>query len=233
MSLPILAIRAQPGCAATVAAGTAAGLAIEAWPLFLIRPLTWQALPPDAIDALLLGSASAPRHGGAALASYRGKPAFCVGEATAEAARAAGLDIAAIGSGGLQALLDTQADLPPRLLRVTGEQHVPLQPPAGVSILTRVAYRSVAAPLPPALAARLSDGALVLLHSAAAAQHLAAECERLAIPRAAVALAALGPRIAAAAGAGWRALRWAQAPREGALLALAAQMCHDPPATTL
>ncbi|MBC7159029.1 MAG: uroporphyrinogen-III synthase [Porphyrobacter sp.] len=233
MSLPVLAIRAQPGCAATVGAGAAAGLAVEPWPLFEIRPLAWPAPPPDAVNALLLGSANALRHGGPALAAYRGKPALCVGEATADAARAAGLDVAAIGSGGLQALLDTQPRLPPSLLRIAGEEHLPLASPPGVAILTRIAYRSVAAPLPPALAARLSGGAVVLLHSAAAAQHLAAECDRLAIPRAALALAALGPRIAAAAGSGWRALRWAQAPCEGALLALAAQMCHDPRETTL
>jgi uroporphyrinogen-III synthase len=69
----------------------------------------------------------------------------------------------------------------------------------------------------------------VLLHSAVAARHLAAECDRLGIPRAAIALAALGQRIAAAAGEGWRELRAAAAPRDATLLALARDMCHDPP----
>lgn len=229
MTLPIVAIRPEPGCAASVAAGRAAGLAIEGWPVFAIRPLAWEAPAPEAFDALLLGSANALRHGGAALAAYRGKPAYAVGEATAQAARAAGLEIAATGSGGLQALLDTERNLPPRLLRIAGAEHVPLAAPEGVTILTRLAYQSAPLPLPPALAERMASGALVLLHSAGAARHFAAECDRLGISRERVALAALGRRIAAAAGPGWRAIRSAQEPREPALLALAADMCHEPP----
>ena len=78
------------------------------------------------------------------------------------------------------------------------------------------------------MADRLGQGALVLLHSAAAARHFAAECDRCGVPRGAVRLAALGPRIAAAAGEGWREVRSAAEPREAALLALARQMCHEP-----
>ena len=232
MTLPIIAIRPEPGCAATIAAGREAGLAIESWPLFEVRPVAWDAPLPDAFDALLLGSANALRHGGAALAAYRGKPAYAVGEATADAARAAGLEIAAIGSGGLQAVLDTEAGLPPRLLRIAGAEHVPLTAPGGVTLLTRIAYESVALPLAPELTERLAEGALVLLHSAAAARHFAGECSRLGVAREKLALAALGSRIATAAGPGWCAVRSAEQPREAALLALAADMCHEPPDAT-
>jgi len=228
LTLPIIAIRPEPGCAATVAAGREAGLMIESWPLFDMRPLPWEAPPSDTFDALLLGSANAVRQGGAAIADYRGKPAYAVGDATAEAAREIGLEVAAIGSGGLQGLLDSEPCVPPRLLRIAGAEHVPLTAPEGVTILTRVGYESAASPLPPALAGRLAGGALVLLHSAAAARHFAAECERLGIAREQVALAALGPRIADAAGPGWRAVRSAETPREPALLALASDMCHEP-----
>jgi uroporphyrinogen-III synthase len=69
----------------------------------------------------------------------------------------------------------------------------------------------------------------VLLHSGAAARRLAAECDRQAIHRRDIALAALSPRIAEAAGPGWAALRSAAEPTEAALLALAREMCHDPP----
>ena len=41
MTLPILAIRPEPGCSATVAAGRSVGLAIEACPLVEIRPVSW------------------------------------------------------------------------------------------------------------------------------------------------------------------------------------------------
>ena len=226
MTLPVIAIRPEPGCTATVEAGREVGMAIEGWPLFEVRPLAWEPSPPDDIDALLLGSANALRHAGTALEAYRSRPVYAVGDATAAAAEAAGFTIAAVGEGGLQPLLDSLAG-PLRLLRVTGAEHVPLSPPAGVAIETRIAYESVPLPLPPDLAERLGGGAVMLLHSAAAARHFASECDRLAASRRAVSLAALGPRIASAAGEGWREVRSASEPREAALLALAREMCHD------
>lgn len=227
MSRIVLAIRPEPGCSATVEAGRALGLIIEGCPLFEVRPLTWEPPPLDAIDALLLGSANAVRHGGPALAAMRGKPVYAVGDSTAAAAVAAGFTIAAAGRGELQNLVDTMAG-PLRLLRLAGAEHVPLAPPHGVEIDVRIAYESVPLPLPQALADRLRGGALVLLHSAAAARHFAGECDRLELPRSAVSLAALGPRIATAAGEGWREVRSAPEPRQAALLALALQMCHEP-----
>ena len=120
--------------------------------------------------------------------------------------------------------------MPPPLtvLRLAGEEHVPLRPPLGVVVEIRIAYRTVALPMPDTMAAGLRSGGVVLLHSAAAAGHLAAECDRLGICRSAIALAALGPRIAVAAGGGWRELRWAAEPRDAALLALVRDMCHEP-----
>ena len=221
----VLAIRPEPGGSATVEAGRAMGLSIEAHPLFEIRPLAWDAPAPEGIDALLLGSANAVRHG--ELEAFRAKPVYAVGEATAAAAQAAGLTIAAIGRGELQGLVDTLPG-PLRMLRVTGAEHVPLALPAGIEVATRIAYESIPLPLPQPLAERLRNGALILLHSAAAARHFARECDRLGVPRSAVSLAALGPRIAAAAGEGWGEVRSAPEPREAALLALARDMCHEP-----
>ena len=101
--------------------------------------------------------------------------------------------------------------------------------PPGIAIETRIVYRVVPLPVPDGLGAPLRDGALVLLHSAAAARHFAAECDRIGVPRAAVALAALAPRVAEAAGSGWRECRAARAPNDAALLALVRDMCHDLP----
>ena len=227
MSALVVTIRPEPGCAETVAAGLAEGLPIEGCPLFEIRPLGWDAPASSEIDALLLGSANAVRHGGPALAAFRAKPVYAVGDATAAAAQAAGFTVAATGQGGLQALAET-LPFPLTVLRLAGAEHVRLVPPPGVEIETRIAYESVPRPIPSAVADRLRGGALVLLHSAAAARHLAGECDRLAVPRGAVSLAALGPRIAAAAGEGWCLVGAAAEPREAALLALARQMCHDP-----
>lgn len=228
MSGLVLTIRPEPGCSATVEAGRAVGLAIEGHPLFEIRLLAWDSPSPERIDALLLGSANAIRHGGGALDAFRAKPVYAVGEVTAAAAEAAGFAVAATGRGELQALVETLSG-PLRLLRLTGAEHVPLTLPPGIDVETRIAYESVPLPLAPPLAEMLSEGALVLLHSAAAARHFAGECDRCAVPRGPVGLAALGSRIAAAAGEGWREVRFASEPREPALLALVRDMCHVSP----
>lgn len=225
MSLPIVAIRPEPGCSATVEAGRALGLDIGGHPLFEVGTREWAVPRPDEIDALLIGSANAIRYGGAGLTAFRGKPVYAVGEATADAARAAGFAIAGVGRGGLQSVLD-RVPAPQRLLRLAGEDHVPLVPPDGVTIDTRIAYASEPLPMPADLAQRLRDGAVVLLHSAQAARYFASECERLGVPRGSVALAALGLRIAAAAGHGWRVCLSASEPTEAALLALADDLCH-------
>jgi uroporphyrinogen-III synthase len=228
MSAPVIAVRPEPGCSATAERGRKAGLEIAPWPLFELRPLAWDSPPPEAIDGLLLGSANALRLAGPGLAAFRGKRAYAVGRATAAAAEAAGLVPAAVGTSDLQALLDTLRP-PLTLLRLAGEERVPLRRPLGIMIETRVAYRNAPLPMPEGLAESLRGGALVLLHSAAAARHLRAECDRLGVPRAGVALATLGRRIAEAAGEGWRDCRSAGEPRDAALLALARDMCHDPP----
>ena len=226
MSERIFAIRPEPGLSATIAAGRAAGLEIEGCPLFDIRPVAWEAPPPDEIDALLIGSANAVRHGGPDLAQYHGKPAFAVGKTTAQVLKAAGFPIAAVGKGGLQPMLDALAGRSLRLLRLSGVEHLPVAEPQGITLVTRIVYDAIALPMPPELAAALASGGVTLLHSGAAASHFAAEYDRAGLDRSAMKLAALGPRIAHAAGSGWREVRSAAAPREAAILALALDMCH-------
>lgn len=228
MSGTIYAIRSEPGCTATVAAGREAGLAITGCPLFEVEPVAWDPPAPERFDGLLLGSGNAFRQAGPGLDAFRGKRVFAVGAATAKAAETAGFGVAAVGRSGLQSLVSS---LPPplKLLRLAGEEHVPLRRPLGVLIDTRVVYRTVAMPIPEGLATALREDGIVLLHSAAAARHFATECDRVGVPRSAVSLAALGRRIAAAAGEGWRALQCADEPRDARLLALARDMCHEPP----
>ncbi len=205
MSFRVLALRPEPGLAATLA-------------------VAWDCPDPAGIDGLLIGSANAILHGGPHLARLREKPVYAVGEATAAAARAAGFTVAMTGSGGLQGVLDAIA-APCHLLRIAGEEHVPLTPPPGVTFAEVIAYHSVALPLDPATRLLAAGEPLALLHSAATARHFAAECDRLGLARAAIALAALGPRIAAAAGEGWGAVHTAATPDEGALLQLAFDLC--------
>lgn len=224
---PLVVIRPQPGCDATVDAARSLGLDAQGFPLFEVRPVAWDPPPPDAFDALLLGSANAPRHAGPALARYAGKPAYTVGAVTADAARAAGLDVAASGSGGLKAVLPLLRPEHRRLLRLSGRERMTLTPPRGVSIDERVVYASEPLPMPAALPPLLRRGPVVLLHSAEAAHRFAELCDDHRLPREAIALAALGPRIARAAGRGWAALEVAQAPTDTALLALAREMCQE------
>lgn len=226
MNLPLFAIRPEPGFSATQAAAREIGLTVGGEPLFEVKPLRWQIPPVGEVDGLLFGSANALRHAGNGLAVFLDKPAYVVGAATAQAARERGLHVAEIGSGGLQTVLDALEGRALRLLRLAGADHVPLDLPAGVKVETRIVYESARRSMSRAFAARLRDGGVVLLHSAAAAGHFSRECDRLGIPRGVLALAGLGPRIIAAAGEGWRGLRAAVSPREDALLALARDMCH-------
>lgn len=224
---PLFIIRPEPGCEATVRAARALGLNAHGFPLFEVRRLSWAPPVPESFDALLVGSANALRYGGSALATYRGKPAYAVGETTAAAARDAGLEVAVVGEGGLQAMLTKIAPEHRRLLRLAGRERVTLDLPPGLEMNEREVYASQPLPMPSALADRLRDGGIVLLHSAEAAAHFAAECDRLGIERGMPAIAALGPRIAAAAGPGWAVAESAPSPNDKALLALASRMCQN------
>ena len=225
----LLIVRPEPGNARTLAAARAQGLEACGVPLFVVEPLAWQPPDPARFDAMLLGSANALRHGGAALSRFSSLPVYAVGATTAQAAREAGFAVAACGDGGLRNLLpQLAADGRRRVLRLSGEAHVPLDPPPGVEIETEVVY--AARPLPLPADAVPAEGAVVALHSGEAARHFATECDRLSLDRAGIALACLAPRVADAAGAGWADKRTAPTPKrlgEAALLALARDMCQN------
>lgn len=227
MTLPVLVLRPEPGASATLAAARERGLDAWAFPLFAVRALPWEPVAREGVDALLLGSANALRHGGEALARYHGLPAYCVGETTAQAARDAGLVVAATGRGGLAGVLERLAPDHRRLLRLAGRERIALAQPPGTAIITREVYASEPLPMPPGLAALLARPALALLHSGEAAARLAQLCDAVAIDRGHVHLAVIGPRVARHAGPGWAALRASARPDDAALLALAGQMCQE------
>lgn len=228
--MQVLALRPEPGLAATLEQARAMGLAITGHALSEIRAVAWDCPDPAGIDGLLIGSANAFLHGGPNLAALTGKPVYAVGEATAAAARAARFAVAMVGSGGLQGVLDA-ISVPCHLLRIAGEEHVPLTAPAGVTFAEVIAYRSVALPLDPVAGLLEQSGVLALLHSAATARHFAAECDRLGLARSGIALAALGPRISDAAGAGWSAVHTAPRPDETCLLEMVFDLCNNPSST--
>lgn len=226
--VPLVIIRPEPGNAASTAAARMLHMDARGFPLFEVVPKSWEAVLPGRYDALLVGSANVFRHGGRGLAALHGLPVYAVGEATAAAARAAGFVLATTGAGAMQALLGELDKGHQRLLRLTGQERVGLALPKSATMDERVVYASQPRALPAELAALLREPAIVALHSAEAAHHLTAECVRCGIRRAPIRLAALSPRIGAAAGEGWGEVAAGARPDDKALLALARQMCQDP-----
>jgi len=204
-------------------------LEVHGAPLFTIEPVAWDTPDPADYDGLLVGSANVFRHGGEALAGFRSLPVHVVGGTTADAARVAGFTVGEIGHGGLQSLLDGIAGRDTRLLRLAGEERVALTVPHGIQVDTRVVYRVVPQELALDAAQLLGAGGVVALHSGAAARQFAAECDRLGVDRARVALVAIGPRVAKEAGEGWQSIHIAEAPEDGEVLALASALCQTPP----
>jgi len=226
--VPLVVIRPEPGCTASLTAARAVRLEAHGFPLFDIAPRQWDIPAETHYDAILGGSGNAFRLAGPGLAALRGLPVYAVGETTANAAREAGFTVLATGSGGLQALLAKLDTGHRRLLRLAGEERVPLALPKGTAMDERVVYASVPRPMPPALIDLLRQPAMIAVHSAEAARHLAAQCVTHGIRRSLLRLIVLGPRIAQAAGDGWGEVAVAAMPNDKALLALALQMCQDP-----
>ena len=226
--VPLIIIRHEPGCATSLDAARAVRLEAHGFPLFEVVPRSWEAPLPGQYDAILGGSGNAFRHGGRGLGALRSLPVYAVGETTAAAAREAGFAVAAVGSGGMQPLLAALDPAHRRLLRIAGDERVPMALPKRVTMDERVVYASEPRALPPELAALLRQPAMIALHSAEAARHLAAQCVTHGIRRSLLRLIALSPRIAQAAGDGWSEVAVAAVPNDKALLALALQMCQDP-----
>lgn len=225
--MKLVVARPEPGCAATVAAARALGFEVIAAPLFDVEPHEWVAPAPDSIDAVLLSSANAPRHAGPQLLGFLDLPCLAVGEATAEAARAAGFATVIAGDNGIQDLVTCLPADVRRVLRLAGRERTPLAVPQSIELVERVVYASETLPIDTQAATNL-PGNLVLLHSARAARHLAGECTRLGLNRSSIAIAALSPAVAMAAGSGWASCESAVQPTDAALLALARGMCNTP-----
>jgi uroporphyrinogen-III synthase len=214
-------LRPEPGSSATAERARAMGLDAHARPLFRIEPLRWQVADASHFDALLLTSANAARCAGVGLDQFRGLPAYSVGEATAAAAREAGLQVAAVGTADLHALLQL---VPPdlRLLHLCGV-HRTDRPATSHPITAVPVYCADALPVS-GLTEELRDQ-VAAVHSPRAAARLAelvAPDERRTIRVAAISAAAAG-----AAGTGWAAIMAARSPSDAALLALAARLCEE------
>lgn len=216
----LLVLRPEPGASATASRAREMGLDAVAVPLFAIGPVDWSAPEAGRFDALLLTSANALRCAGDQLADLRGLPVHAVGEATAEAARAAGFDIASAGDSGVDRLLGSiDPDL--RLLHLCGEdRRAPRNPRQAITEI--VVYRSKPIETPDL---SVAPGSVALVHSPRAGVRLAALVKR----RQSTLIAAISAAAAEAAGDGWLAVEVADRPSDDALLALAARLCNKLP----
>ena len=214
----LLVLRPEPGASATAERARACGLDVVVMPLFEVERVGWESPGPTEFDGVLLTSANAIRHAGEGLETLRGLKAYAVGEATADAARDAGFDIAATGDAGVERLLGSiEADL--KLLHLCGEDRVGLD--ARQTITPLVIYRSKAVEAPDLSSAK---GGIALIHSPRAARRLA----ELIYDRSSIIIAAISDAAANAAGDGWMQVAVADQPSDEALLALATSLCNKP-----
>ena len=214
----LLVLRPEPGASATAERARTLGLDPVVVPLFEVEPVEWEAPEPGGFDGLLLTSANAVRHAGGKIEGLRGLKAYAVGEATAEAAREAGFDIAATGDAGVDRLLGSiESDL--KLLHLCGEDRI--ETDARQSITPLVVYRSKAVDAPDVSAAQ---GGIALIHSPRASRRFA----ELVSDRSSTVIAAISDAAAKAAGNGWKQVAVADRPSDEALLALAQSLCNKP-----
>jgi len=221
-----LVLRPQPGADATAARIRAWGGKATVAPLFQIRPAEWDVPDSAAHDALVLTSANAVRHAGVGLARLKSLPVFAVGESTAQAARAAGLYVRAVGTNNAEALFASIAAAGVmRPLRLVGADHGAVTR-STLIVTTRIVYRADAATeLPPNAIEALAAGAVALLHSPRAAA-LFGSMIGTSPQRAGIRIAAISAATANAAGEGWQAVAIAAVPTDDALLAAAARLCE-------
>lgn len=216
----VLVLRPEPGASLTVEKARQRGFDAAAIALFEIEPIEWNVPDPDQFDALLLTSANAVRSAGSQLNLLAGLAVYAVGAATGEAALKAGLHLAATGDSGIDQLLSS---MPPnlRLLHLCGEDRKEVAQAAQL-ITPIVVYRAK-----PIAAPDLSDasGAIALIYSPRGGRRFA----ELVVDRQSIAIAAISSNAAKAVGKGWRKVGVAVQPNDEALLALAAQLCNNPP----
>lgn len=214
---PIWVVRPEPGNSATMRRLSALGLTAQSLPLFRGEPVPWAVPAAEGLDLIMLTSANALRLAGPDIAHYRDLPLWAVGEATAAAAREAGLAVARTGAAGVAELL---ADVQGRILWLCGAERseVPARP--GLHVLPVPVYRMAETPV---AADSFGESGIILLHSARAARRIA---DLITHARPSFTLVAISGEVARAAGDGWQGLHIAASPSDAEMVAVAARLCQ-------
>lgn len=220
---PLVILRPEPGATATAAAASDLGLQPLVMPLFEGRAVEWTAPDPSAFDGLLLTSASAIKYGGEQIEKFRDLPTYCVGGRTAQVAEDSGFNVVAIGRGGVDSLLQAA---PPgdRLLHLCAANR--REPTAGRNVEPVPVYEAAELPVPDGFDA--IEGAVVAIHSPRGAATFSRMVDEAKVQRDRIAIAAISPEAARAAGAGWQAMESASQPTDSELLAIASRLCNKP-----
>lgn len=218
MADPVLVLRPEPGATRTAERLRDLSFLPIVYPLYTVEPLPWS-LPETALDAVLLTSANALRHGGPALASIARLPAFAVGEATAEAARAAGFKAVQTGGGDAASTLPLIAAAGHATVLHIGGEDIRDYDPLDLNVTHVPLYRTVERGDAAGLARVLprDRGVYGLVHSPRAGARLAALVDDA--ERARISLVAISETASDACGNGWRERIVAGAPTEAAMLA--------------
>jgi uroporphyrinogen-III synthase len=220
---PLIVTRPEPGNAATVGRAKALGFDARAIPLFAARPLEWAVPAARDFDALLLTSALAPDMAGPELARIASLPVYAVGAATARAAEAAGLTVAMTGSAGAQQLLDAMTSEKIRnILWLCGRDRSEFDA-RGAAIEARPCYAVDPVPPPAGWSELIASPAVLLAHSVRAATRIS---ELVGVARGHLALVAISPPVAVAAGGGWARLAVSEQPDDAAMLARVRALWH-------
>lgn len=222
--MQIIAIRPEPALSETVDLANELDLPVQGFALSRAMACEWTAPDTENFDAILAGSANVFRHGGDELSKLTSLPVLAVGAKTAGAAAKAGFRVRMTGEGGLQVLLDALDQSPRRLLRLSAREHVRLNWPKHITAQTCIVYEMEQLDISQAQAEMLQDSAIILLYSASSAAHFQQQCVQLGINIRQITIAALGPRIAEAAGDGWASVHASEKPSEAELLALAQRL---------
>lgn len=223
---PLIITRPLPGGEASLHRARDMGIEAHLVPLFAAQALDWAHDDADIYDGLLLTSAQAPRLGGGGLAHVRNLPCYAVGEATAVAARAAGLNVVMVGDADGQSLIDAMTDKQgtrkQRILWLCGREHSALA--AGTAtLIARPCYAVDPVEPPSRWHQMISAPAVMMAHSPRAAAHMATLAGQ---SRVHLSLVAISAAAAAAAGEGWNGCFAALQPNDAAMLALACALCH-------
>jgi len=219
---PLLVLRPQPGADETAQRAAAQGLAPLVVPMFEVRAVPWSMDPTTPYDAVFITSSNALKLIYKSINFLKDLPILCVGEATADAARRAGLSDVTAGTDGAAALADLAAALGYRhLLWLAGEPHTPVNHP-NLLFDVKIIYETAELAIDTRVQEVTQQPLVALVHSPRAAQRFAG----LLPERGHIDLVAISEKAAIAAGPGWASVHWPNAPSDSAMLEIAAPLCR-------